>query len=210
MKPKSLWLIAALCCWIFTSCDNAGNNNNNNNNNNDSTLNNTTTLDTGSAMNNGGDMMNNNNSDGTVGHDAAEFMREAASGGMMEVALGKLALQNSTSADVKAMGQMLIDDHSAANEKLMAIAKQKGVTMPDSMMDKHHDKYDKLKDEKGKDFDAKFSDISVDDHEDDIDKFTDKAKTITDTDLLTWIKNTLPVLQKHLDHAKMLDKKYNK
>jgi putative membrane protein len=220
MKLKTLILLSAFGCWMLTSCNNPNNNNNNNNNENDNTTPNSSTMDT-SAVNannmnaNANANMNtndnnNNNNNGTVGADAADFMREAASGGMMEVALGKLALKNSTSADVKAMGQMLITDHTKANDQLKALAAKKGVTLPDSMMDKHKDKYDDAAKLKGKDFDKKFASMSVDDHQDDIDKFTSESKSITDPELLAWIKNTLPTLQKHLTHAKMLDQKYNK
>lgn len=217
MKLKTLILLSAFGCWMLTSCNNAGNNNNNNNENynNNTTTPNSSTMDTSAVnannMNANANMnTNNNNNNGTVGADAADFMREAANGGMMEVALGKLALKNSTSADVKAMGQMLVTDHTKGNDQLKAIAAKKGVTLPDSMDDKHKDKYEDAAKLKGKDFDKKFASMSVDDHKEDIDKFTSESKTITDPELLNWIKTTLPVLQKHLTHANMLDKKYNK
>ena len=59
-----------------------------------------------------------------------KFMMDAAKGGMMEVNAGKLALKSGSSAATKSFGQRLIDDHTKANNELMALAKQKGVTLP--------------------------------------------------------------------------------
>ena len=49
---------------------------------------------------------------------------------MMEVKLGQMAADKATNADVKQFGQRMVDDHSKANSELMALASQKGVTLP--------------------------------------------------------------------------------
>ena len=46
---------------------------------------------------------------------AQEFVREAADGGMAEVALGKMAVAQAQSPEVKQFGQRMVDDHSKAN-----------------------------------------------------------------------------------------------
>jgi len=58
------------------------------------------------------------------------FMRKAAKGGMMEVAMGRLAKQNGQSEDVKSFGKRMVTDHSKANDDLKSIAQQKGVKLP--------------------------------------------------------------------------------
>jgi putative membrane protein len=45
-----------------------------------------------------------------------QFMKEAAEGGMAEVALGRLAVEKASSGDVKKFGQRMVDDHSAAQK----------------------------------------------------------------------------------------------
>ncbi|TMP94857.1 MAG: DUF4142 domain-containing protein [Verrucomicrobia bacterium] len=54
------------------------------------------------------------------------FMRKAAKGGMMEVAMGRLAAQNAQSDDVKSFGKRMVTDHSKANDELKSIAPKKG------------------------------------------------------------------------------------
>ncbi len=58
------------------------------------------------------------------------FMKKAARGGMMEVAMGKLAEQNGQSDDVKSFGKRMVTDHSKANDELKSIAAKKGVKLP--------------------------------------------------------------------------------
>ncbi len=57
-------------------------------------------------------------------------MRKAAKGGMMEVAMGRLAAQNAQSDDVKSFGKRMVTDHSKANDELKSIAAKKGVKLP--------------------------------------------------------------------------------
>jgi len=53
-------------------------------------------------------------------------MRKAAKGGMMEVAMGRLAAQSAQSDDVKSFGKRMVTDHSKANDELKSIAPKKG------------------------------------------------------------------------------------
>ena len=58
-------------------------------------------------------------------------MKKAAKGGMMEVAMGKMAEQNAQSDDVKSFGKRMVTDHSKANDELKSIASKKGVRTPE-------------------------------------------------------------------------------
>src|SRR5207248_6588514 len=58
------------------------------------------------------------------------FMKKAAKGGMMEVAMGKLAEQDGQSEDVKSFGKRMVTDHGKANDELKSIASKKGVQLP--------------------------------------------------------------------------------
>src|SRR5882757_10020847 len=61
------------------------------------------------------------------------FVAKAAQGGLMEVAAGKLAAQRGLAPAVKAFGQKMVTDHTAANDKLKALADSKQMSLPDSM-----------------------------------------------------------------------------
>src|SRR3984957_13238971 len=55
----------------------------------------------------------------------SSFFKHAAEGGIAEVDAGNLAQQKANAQNVKDFGAMMVKDHSAANEKLQAIAAAK-------------------------------------------------------------------------------------
>ena len=62
----------------------------------------------------------------------ASFYKNAAEGGIAEVEAGKLAQQKSSNPDVKNFGAMMVKDHTAANDKLKALADSKSISLPSS------------------------------------------------------------------------------
>src|SRR6188472_215270 len=51
-----------------------------------------------------------------------EFLTDAIQGNLVEISLGQLAQKNAGSDGVRSFGQMLVQDHSAANEKATSLA----------------------------------------------------------------------------------------
>ncbi len=139
--------------------------------------------------------------------DQSEFMTKAASGGMMEVELGNLAQQNASSQDVKDFGKMMVTDHTKANTELKTLAQQKNITLPDSMDQSMMDHVNNLRNKKGAEFDKDYMSLMVDDHEEDIDLFKNAAQNEQDPDVKAFASKTVPVLQKHLDRAKIVNDK---
>ena len=127
-----------------------------------------------------------------------DFILEAASGGLMEVELGRYASTNAASARVKEFGRMMVTDHTKANTKLKAIAGKKNVTLPAAPTGKHQTHISDLTAKKGADFDKDYVAMMVDDHKEDVSKFQEEAKNGKDPDVKAFASSTLPVLQKHL------------
>jgi putative membrane protein len=132
------------------------------------------------------------------------FVNEAASAGLMEVQLGKLAQQKATSQQVKDFGRMMERDHSDANSKLKAAMQKVGVTVPSNMIEKHEDNVESLSKKSGADFDKAYVDLMVKDHKEDVNKFEKASSEIQDASLKQWVSSTLPVLKKHLAEAEKL------
>jgi putative membrane protein len=59
-----------------------------------------------------------------------DFVLKTASGGMEEVALGELAEQKAQTEQVKELAQLIVQEHTAANQELMQIAQSKGIQVP--------------------------------------------------------------------------------
>ena len=134
-----------------------------------------------------------------------EFAVAAADGGMLEVQLGQLAQTNSTVADVKTFAQMMVTDHSKANDELKKWAAQKNITLPAVLSDKNQKKYDDLASKTGKDFDDAYTDFMVKDHQNDIDEFKKEADKGNDADLKSWAAGKISTLEHHLGMAKQAE-----
>jgi len=131
-----------------------------------------------------------------------KFAENASRGGMMEVMMGKLATTNAGNAAVKALGEMMVNDHTKANEELKKWASGVGYTLPTDLDDKKQKKYDELKTKKGMEFDKMYTDLMVDDHEEDIKDFKKQASDGSESALKSFASNTLPTLEHHLMEAK--------
>lgn len=131
-----------------------------------------------------------------------KFAMEAAQGGQAEVQLGQLAQQKAASPDVKAFGQMMVDDHTKANDQLKSVASQQNMTLPASLDAKDQMLMTKLQNDSGPKFDKDYMNAMVKDHEKDIKEFQKESKDGTDPQLKSFATETLPVLQKHLQKAK--------
>jgi putative membrane protein len=143
--------------------------------------------------------------------DAAEVVTEIADGGMYEVQLATMALTKATSARVKEFAQMMVDDHTKANNELKAMASRKNIILPDVMSEKTQKKYYDLEQkEKGNEFDKKFIDQMVKDHKEDIDSFEDLAEETKDSELQTWASGKLPALKHHLEEAQRIQEELKK
>ena len=70
---------------------------------------------------------NSTSGSGSVSASDEKFVREAAQGGMAEIAFGELATEKASSDEVKKFGQRMVDDHSKAADDLKQIASSKGI-----------------------------------------------------------------------------------
>jgi putative membrane protein len=126
----------------------------------------------------------------TVSEKDRKFMHKAAKGGMMEVAMGKMAEQNAQSEDVKSFGKRMVTDHGKANDELKSIAAQKNVRLS-------------TKEPSGKwSSDKEYIDMMVKDHEKDLAEFKEEASSGTDADVKKFADDTAKMIQEHLDLAK--------
>lgn len=136
----------------------------------------------------------------------SEFAIMAASGGLMEVELGRLAQTKASNAAVKQFGTMMVEEHTKANDELKEIAARRNITLPTTMGTDHQKHVDELSKLSGKEFDDKYLDLMVEDHEDDVDHFQKAAADLKDADLRAFAAKTLPTLQNHLEKVRALNK----
>lgn len=123
------------------------------------------------------------------------FMKDAAKGGMMEVAMGRVAEKNATDTQVKNFGAQMVKDHGKANDELKALAKEENVELPG---EKEAGKWKSDKD---------YMESMVKDHEKDLTAFEKEAKEGSDPNVKNFASKTAKVVQKHLNMAKEVNGK---
>ncbi|MCA4963518.1 DUF4142 domain-containing protein [Pseudomonas sp. Y24-6] len=138
-----------------------------------------------------------------------DFVDNAAAGGIAEIETSRLALEKSSSADIKAFANMMITDHSKANDELAALARKNDIEVPDTttLVKQAKEKILEVRDES---FDTAYANNQVKAHEETIELFKKEANTVTDdkvkgaTELKAFAQKMLPALEKHLAEAKKL------
>ena len=118
------------------------------------------------------------------------FMKKAARGGTMEVAMGRLAEQKAQGDDVKSFGKRMVTDHGKANDQLTSIASQKNVELPSKEPTETWTS------------DKAYMNTMVRDHEKNLAEFKEEAKSGSDPDVKKFAEDTAKVIQEHLDLAK--------
>lgn len=134
---------------------------------------------------------------------------------LMEIDMGKLAQKMGGDA-VKKYGAALVKDHTDGDKDLIAFAKTKGLAkIPADVppteaakkeMDEMMVKMADLKKLKGAEFDRQFLLVMQTGHDTELGKLTAAIPVIQDTDLQAKMKDLQPVLQRHADTARELQK----
>jgi len=93
-----------------------------------------------------------------------QYVQKMLMANMAEIQLGQMAADRASSSEVKSFGQMMVTDHTKANEELKPIAQQLGVQPPTELDSKHRALADKLSKLQGAEFDRQFMAAMVDGH----------------------------------------------
>jgi putative membrane protein len=127
-----------------------------------------------------------------------------------EIRLGQLAQKNAQSSEVRQFGQMMVEQHTQADEKLMQLAQQKGwklgqpkanTPVERAMMQAEKANEEMLKALNGMAFDHKYMTMMVGDHDMDILKTAQAASQFKGTEVGTLATQFLPVLTQHRERA---------
>jgi putative membrane protein len=131
----------------------------------------------------------------------ADFAKDAAIGGRFEVDMGKTAESKGQNQAVKDFGKHMVDDHSKANDKLTAVAKDLKLTLPSALDQKHKDTVDRLSKLSGAQFDREYIAEMVKDHQEDASQFQKQISAGKNAQLKSFASDTLPMIQQHLKMA---------
>jgi putative membrane protein len=128
----------------------------------------------------------------------ASFYKKAAEAGISEVDLGNLAEQKSPDQQVKDFGAMMVKDHSAANEKLQALAASKGISLPSKASVAQMATKAKLDVLSGETFDKSYIKSQVTAHTETIALLNKEISSGQDPDAKAFAQSVLPTVRSHL------------
>jgi putative membrane protein len=128
----------------------------------------------------------------------ASFYKSAAEGGLAEVDAGHLAQDKGNSQQVKDFGAMMVKDHSAANEKLQALASSKSITLPTSPSVAQMANKAKLDVLSGNAFDKSYVKGQISAHRQTVALFRKEISAGQDADAKAFASATLPTVKAHL------------
>jgi putative membrane protein len=123
-----------------------------------------------------------------------KFVENASKGGMMEVAMGKVAAEKAQNNDVKQFGSRMVSDHSKANNELKSIAGKKGIKLAAEPPSHNFST------------DAAYMSMMLKDHEKDLAEFQQEAKSGSDADLKQFADKTSKIIADHLSEARRINK----
>ena len=97
--------------------------------------------------------------------DKVNWTKTVASANFFEIESSKVALEKSSSEDVKAFAQQMIDDHTNAGEKLASVLNGEGMPLPPrELAPKQATAMEMLKKAEGKEFDTAYIGVQQDAH----------------------------------------------
>jgi putative membrane protein len=137
------------------------------------------------------------------GSDPATFVKNAAQGGLTEVALSRAAQSKSQDPAIRKFAEHMVQDHSRANDELKSVAQKHGLEVPAALDPEHQAILQKLSHESGRGFDSAYSEQMVSDHKQTVALFEQAAQS-SDPDVAAFARKTLPTLKQHEQMAEQL------
>jgi putative membrane protein len=134
----------------------------------------------------------------------ATFLQKAAQANAAEIKTSQAAQTRALDPLVKAFADRMVDEHSANEHALEALAKKRDVTVGDDPDPERQIRIGTLQKLKGPAFDHAYVSTMIEDHAATAGLFEDASRTIDDAAIRQFIDATLPVLREHADAARML------
>lgn len=144
------------------------------------------------------------NAGGAQGIIAQDFVNRAASGGVFEIQSGELALQHSQDERIRGFAEAMIRDHTANNGDLVAMATNQGLLIPNALAEPHAGMMQAIAGAEGDAFDAAYAENQVAAHEGGVALYGAYAEGGDNEPLIGYARDSLPVLQRHLEQARNL------
>lgn len=131
-----------------------------------------------------------------------QFLSYAAEDNQAEIQLCLLAEKKATDLGLKAFARLMVNDHVGVESRLAALANVEQFELSNGNGEDGDKTLAKMQSTKKADFDSEFLKAQIEDHSNDVKKFSDIEKTSQNEGVKRFAAETLPILQQHARLAK--------
>ena len=136
----------------------------------------------------------------------AEMLVNAASSDMYQISAGEVAAGMATQPSVKEFANMMVTMHKTMSDETKMVAAKKAYTLPTAMANDYMDDVEDMKKwTKGKEFDTKYINAQIDQHQKILDGIEKRMAATVDSDIKMWAQKASSGVRMHLDKAKAID-----
>ncbi|MGK9234051.1 DUF4142 domain-containing protein [Inquilinus limosus] len=145
---------------------------------------------------------------GTEGQHAAFFVQQAGRSDMFEIEAARIALRRTQSPEIRAFAEMMVADHTRSQEQITKAVKDHDLStpLPKRIDLKHQQILDQLQRAADADFDRLYLNGQVTAHQEALKVYQHYAPTAEEPSLRAVAEAGLPMIQRHLDRARALQK----
>ncbi|HYL91068.1 MAG TPA: DUF4142 domain-containing protein [Burkholderiales bacterium] len=143
-------------------------------------------------------------SDQKIDNADAAAMKQLAQANLNEIDAGKTAASKAQSPQVKQFAQKLVGDHTQMLNDLKTLAQKKSVALPESVSLKDKAQMEMMKRASGADFDKKYMDEMVKDHQKDLQDTQDLIGKAKDPDFKAAVEKAHARISEHLQMAQRI------
>ena len=143
-------------------------------------------------------------SDQKIDNADAAAMKQLAQANLNEIEGGKAAASKAQSPDVKQFAQKMVDDHTQMLNDLKSLAQQKSVSLPQSASIKDMAQMKLMERSSGAEFDRKYMEEMVKDHQKDAKEVQDLAAKTKDADFKAALQKASTKINEHLQLAQRI------
>jgi putative membrane protein len=134
-----------------------------------------------------------------------DWMRAIHQGNLAEIQAGHLGQTKGSSKSVKAIGKLLVDDHTKADAMVIKTARQLDIHLPGSPSGAQNKQADALENASQADFDEDWISAMTKAHKDAVAATKKEIKKGSAPEVKSLAESTLPVLERHLTELKKAD-----
>lgn len=137
------------------------------------------------------------------------FVHDAQDTAIKARSLSRVALVKSSNPDVREYAKRQVDDHTATLHELVALIQKKQIAPPSDMAVVEDVALTRLNEAPALLFDQAFVETMVKNDEREVAEYQGADKIVQDLDLRAFVDKTLPLMQKHLQTARDLEKEFS-